>query len=133
MADAEVDAVDFEPKEDDLMGDDMAMDDGNADVVFTPAPKLKSTITGGTSCLDDGGPNKTKGRGFRKEIDVERNNLFRVFKDFSLVQSVSLKSLSVRKWSLGAPRDIFQSKELFNCETTLLFSRYTINILGGED
>jgi hypothetical protein len=49
------------------------------------------------------------------------------------VQPVSLKSLTVRKWSLGAPRDIFQAKELFNCGTTLLFSGYTINILGGED
>jgi hypothetical protein len=28
------------------------------------------------------------------------------------VQAVSLKSLIVRRWSLGAPRDIFQAKEL---------------------
>jgi RNA-binding protein 8A len=66
MVDAEVDAVDFEPEEDDLMDDDTTMDDGNADVVPTPAPKLKSTIMGGTSQLDDGGPKKTKGRGFRE-------------------------------------------------------------------
>jgi RNA-binding protein 8A len=76
MADAEVDAVDFELEEDDLMDDDTTMDDGNADVVPTPVPKLKSTIMGGTSQLDDGGPNKTKGRGFRKETDVECNSRF---------------------------------------------------------
>jgi hypothetical protein len=53
--------------------------------------------------------------------------------DLSLVQVVSLKSLTVRRWSLGAPRDIFQAKELFNCGTSLLFCGDTINILGGED
>jgi hypothetical protein len=46
---------------------------------------------------------------------------------------VSLKSLTVRRWSLGAPRDIFEAKELFNWGTTLLFSGDTINILGVED
>jgi hypothetical protein len=46
MAGAKVDAIDFEPKEDDLMDDDTKMDDGNADVVPICAPKLKSTITG---------------------------------------------------------------------------------------
>jgi hypothetical protein len=76
MAGAEVDAMDFEPEEDDLMDDDTTMDDGNAETVPTPAPKLKSTITGGTSRLDDGGPDNTKRRGFRKETDVERNSRF---------------------------------------------------------
>jgi len=77
MAGTEVEAVDFEPEEDDLMDDDTAMDDGNADAVpTTPAPKLKSTITGGTSQLGDGGPKKTKGRGFREETDAERNSRF---------------------------------------------------------
>jgi RNA-binding protein 8A len=66
MVDAEVDAVNFEPEEYDMMDDDMMMDDGNSDIVPTPMPKIKSTIMGGTSQLDDGGPNKTKGRGFRK-------------------------------------------------------------------
>ena len=47
MADAEVDVVNFEPEEDDLMDDDTTMDDGNADDVPTPVPKLKSTIMGG--------------------------------------------------------------------------------------
>jgi hypothetical protein len=71
MAGAEVDAIDFKPEEDDLMDDDTTMDDGNADIFPTPSPKLKSTIMGGTSRLDDGGPDKTKRRGFRKETDTE--------------------------------------------------------------
>ena len=66
MFSTEVDAVDFKLEEDDLMDDDMTMDDGNANVVPTSVPKLKSTITGGTYQLDDGSPNKTKGRDFRK-------------------------------------------------------------------
>jgi RNA-binding protein 8A len=66
MANVEVDVVDFEPKEDDLMDDDMMMDDGNVYVIPTPAPKLKSTIMGVTSQLGDGVPNNTKGRGLRK-------------------------------------------------------------------
>ena len=76
MAGVEVDAVDFDPEEDDLMDDDTTMDDGNADVVPTSTPKLKSSIIGGTSWLGDGGLNKTKGRGFRKEIGVECNSRF---------------------------------------------------------
>jgi hypothetical protein len=76
MVDAKVDVFDFEPKEDDLMNDYMAMDDGSAEVVPTPMPKLKSSIIGGTSRLSDGGPDKTKGRGFRKENDIEHNSLF---------------------------------------------------------
>jgi hypothetical protein len=76
MTGAEVDAIDFEPEEDDMMDDDTTMDDGNADVVPTPVPKLKSTITGGTSRLGDGDPDNTKRSGFRKETDVERNSCF---------------------------------------------------------
>jgi RNA-binding protein 8A len=76
MAGAEVDAMDSEPKEDDLMDDDTTMDDGNAETVPTHAPKFKSTITGGTSWLDDGGPDNTKRRSFRKEIDAECNSRF---------------------------------------------------------
>ena len=56
MAGAEVDAVDFEPEEDDLMDNDTVIDDGNVDTVPTPVPKLKSTIMAGTSWLDDGVP-----------------------------------------------------------------------------
>jgi hypothetical protein len=66
MVDAEVDAVNFKPGEEDLMDDDTTMDDGNSNVVPTHMPKLKSTITGGTSRLDDGDPDKTKGRGLKK-------------------------------------------------------------------
>jgi hypothetical protein len=47
MVDVEVDVVNFEPEEDDMMDDDTPMDDGNADIVPTPTPKLKSTIMGG--------------------------------------------------------------------------------------
>jgi hypothetical protein len=60
------------------------MDDGNEDVVPTPAPKLKSTIIGGTSHLGDGGPDKTKGRDFRKETSGECNNRFAARKFESL-------------------------------------------------
>ena len=58
--------VDFEREDDDLMDDDMEMDDVNAYIFPTPMPKLKSTIMGGTSQLDDGSPSKSKGSGFRK-------------------------------------------------------------------
>jgi hypothetical protein len=54
----------------------MTMDDGNAETVPTPAPKLKSTIMGGTSRLSDGGPDNTKRRSFRKETDVGCNSRF---------------------------------------------------------
>jgi hypothetical protein len=76
MVDVEVDAVYFKSEEDDLMDDDTTMDDVNVGVVPTPSPKLKSTITRGTSRLDDVIPDNTKGRGFRKETDVERNSRF---------------------------------------------------------
>jgi hypothetical protein len=66
MAGTEVDVVDFEPREDHMMDDDIEMDNGNAYVVPTPMPKLKSIIMGGTSQLGDGGPDKIKRRGFRK-------------------------------------------------------------------
>jgi hypothetical protein len=49
MAGEEVDAVDLEPEEDDMMDDDIEMDDGNVDIFPIPVPKLKSTITSGTS------------------------------------------------------------------------------------
>ena len=44
-----VDAMNFEPEEDDLMDDDTTMGDGNVEIVPTPAPKFKSTIRGVTS------------------------------------------------------------------------------------
>jgi hypothetical protein len=76
MVGVEVDAIDFEQEEYDLMDDDLMMDDGNAGIVPTPVPKLKSSITGGTSRLNDGDPEKTKGRGFRKETNAELNSHF---------------------------------------------------------
>jgi hypothetical protein len=49
MVGPEDDAVNFKLKEDDPIDDDTTMDDGNVDGVPTPVPKLKSTITRGTS------------------------------------------------------------------------------------
>ncbi|KAL8263359.1 hypothetical protein R6Q59_024708 [Mikania micrantha] len=63
---ADVDALDFDPDDDDLMDEDAAFDvDASSHI-----PKLKSAITGG-SFTD--APKKTKGRGFRQETDAERN------------------------------------------------------------
>jgi hypothetical protein len=76
MAGAEVDAMDSEPEEDDLMDDDATMDDGNVDIVPTPTPKLKSTITSETSHLSDDDPDNTKRRSFIKETDAGCNILF---------------------------------------------------------
>lgn len=68
MANADVEAVDFEPEDDDLMDEDV-----DASPRAHPLPKLKSAITGGSSSL--AAPKKTKGRGFREEAtEAERNN-----------------------------------------------------------
>lgn len=66
MANAEVEAVDFEPEDDDLMDEDVdASSSPRASI-----PKLKSAITGGSSSA----PKKTKGRGFREEAaEADRN------------------------------------------------------------
>ncbi|XP_058226251.1 RNA-binding protein Y14A [Rhododendron vialii] len=64
MANTEVEAVDFEPEDDDLMDED-----GGVDVDAAPMPKLKSAITGGAS-----EPKRTKGRGFRQETDAADRN-----------------------------------------------------------
>lgn len=66
MAAADVEAVDFEPEDDDLMDEEGAME------VEAPAPRLRSTITGGrpsasTAFPSMEPPKKTKGRGFRDE------------------------------------------------------------------
>lgn len=60
MADLEVEAVNFEPEEDDLMDEDNAADIDAA----APMPRLKSAIIGSAM--------RTKGRGFRTETDEER-------------------------------------------------------------
>ncbi|XP_057953211.1 RNA-binding protein Y14 isoform X2 [Malania oleifera] len=80
MATADVEAVDFEPEDDDLMDEDGAVDvDASPRAV---APRLKSTITGGSSSA----PKKTKGRGFREEVDAERNTRL-VARDFDSLDS----------------------------------------------
>ncbi|KAI3965838.1 hypothetical protein MKX01_010795 [Papaver californicum] len=82
---ADVEAVDFEPEDDDLM--DEGVDVETASPRATQ-PKLKSAITGG----GEGGPSsfsapkKTKGRGFRDETEAERTNRF-ASKDFDSLDS----------------------------------------------
>ncbi|GMJ07060.1 hypothetical protein like AT1G51510 [Hibiscus trionum] len=68
MASADVEAVDFEPEDDDLMDED-ATGDASPQAAM---PKLKSAITGGAS-TSLSGPKKTKGRGFRDE-DADRQS-----------------------------------------------------------
>ena len=63
MAAADVEAVDFEPEEDDLMDED----GGDGGSPRTAQPKLRSAITGGSS--SGFGAKKTKGRGFREDVD----------------------------------------------------------------
>lgn len=65
MAAADVEALDFEPEEDDLMDEEGAADDASP---RAPLPKLKSAITGGS----EGALRKTKGRGFREEAVAGR-------------------------------------------------------------
>ncbi|KAL7174243.1 hypothetical protein ACSBR2_033491 [Camellia fascicularis] len=69
MANADVEAVDFEPEEDDLMDEEGAVE-VEASSPRAPFPKLKSAITGGSSSSS---AKKTKGRGFREETDADRN------------------------------------------------------------
>ncbi|KAK4407426.1 RNA-binding protein Y14 [Sesamum angolense] len=66
MANAEVEAVDFEPEDDDLMDDDVG--DGSPNRISASIPRLKSAIAGGGS---SSAPRKTKGRGFRYEAAAE--------------------------------------------------------------
>jgi len=90
MATAEVDAVDFEPEEDDLLDDDVPMED--VEVVTAQAPKIKSTITttgsGATSVGGGAGAvgRKTKGRGFREEVNLDHSNRFAA-KEFESLDS----------------------------------------------
>ncbi|KAK4786033.1 hypothetical protein SAY86_002722 [Trapa natans] len=62
-ATGEPEALDFEPDEDDLMDEDGEVSPR------APPPKLRSAITGGSSA-----PRKTKGRGFREEVDAKRDS-----------------------------------------------------------
>ncbi|GFY94308.1 RNA-binding (RRM/RBD/RNP motifs) family protein [Actinidia rufa] len=69
MANVDVEAVDFEPEDDDLMDEDGAVD-VDAASPRAALPKLKSAITGGGSSA----PKRTKGRGFREEAEADRNS-----------------------------------------------------------
>ncbi|KAF5471175.1 hypothetical protein F2P56_011633 [Juglans regia] len=65
---ADVEAVDFEPEDDDLMDEDGGVDTVAADATtspMAPLPKLKSAITGAAS--SSAVARKTKGRGFRED------------------------------------------------------------------
>ncbi|XP_076916088.1 RNA-binding protein Y14A-like [Bidens hawaiensis] len=65
---ADVDALDFEPDDDDLMDEDATVDvDASSSPTGAHIPKLKSAITSAGSA-----PKKTKGRGFRHESDATR-------------------------------------------------------------
>lgn len=65
MANTEVEALDFEPEDDNLMDED-----GGVDADAAPLPKLKSAITGGGASA----PKRIKGRGFRQETDAADRN-----------------------------------------------------------
>lgn len=81
MAHAEVEAVDFEPDDDDLMDEDVG--DGSPGRAAT-TPRLKSAITGGGSSLT---PKKTKGRGFRDEAAAEADRNARMSARFDTLDS----------------------------------------------
>lgn len=71
---ADVDALDFEPDDDDLMDEEAAVDvDASSPGAAATIPKLKSAITGGSAAAA-AAPKKTKGRGFREETDTGRGN-----------------------------------------------------------
>lgn len=74
-APADVEAVDFEPEDDDLMDDDGGAAEGSASPRAPPLPKLKSAIAGGGAGVSSSlsAPKKTKGRGFRHNSDTDRN------------------------------------------------------------
>jgi RNA-binding protein 8A len=92
-----VDAVDFEPEEDDLLDEDVAMEDMETPPAPAPAPaqpKLKSTIINSTTGGSRAGAaaaaaaagRKTKGRGFREEADADRSQRYAV-KEFESLDS----------------------------------------------
>ncbi|KAJ8748239.1 hypothetical protein K2173_000647 [Erythroxylum novogranatense] len=89
MANADAEAVDFKPKDDDLMDDDI-----DASPHATHLPKLKSAITGGASSFSSA-HKKTKAHGFRKEV------LWSISKNVILVFSKVLESgLKVKEYEL---------------------------------
>ncbi|KAK6164110.1 hypothetical protein DH2020_000974 [Rehmannia glutinosa] len=81
MANAEVEAVDFEPDDDDLMDEDVG--DGSPSRAAATIPRLKSAITGCGSST----PKKTKGRGFRDEAAAEADRNARMSGRFDSLDS----------------------------------------------
>ncbi|XP_052187339.1 RNA-binding protein Y14A-like [Diospyros lotus] len=76
MANADVvEAVDFEPEDDDLMDEDVDAAAGSYSPgkAAPPIPKLKSAITGGGGGSSSA-PKKIKGRGFREEANADRDS-----------------------------------------------------------
>ncbi|CAN6694996.1 unnamed protein product [Malus baccata var. baccata] len=72
MASGDVETVDFEPEDDDLMDEDGAVDAEPSASPRAPLPKLKSAITGVGAV--SAAPKKTKGRGFREDLNADRNS-----------------------------------------------------------
>ncbi|CAI9774509.1 unnamed protein product [Fraxinus pennsylvanica] len=88
MVNAEPEAVDFEPEEDDLMDEDVgdaAASSPNRAGAAANTPRLKSAITGGGSYS---APKKTKGRGFRDEAAAEAERNTRMSARFDSLDSV---------------------------------------------
>ncbi|KAL9233668.1 hypothetical protein vseg_008633 [Gypsophila vaccaria] len=75
MAATDVEAVDFEPEEDDLMDEDA----GDASP-RTAVPRLRSAVTSAAE-------KKTKGRGFRQDAEAERNSRRSNASDFDSLDS----------------------------------------------
>lgn len=81
MTTAEVEQVDFEPEDDDLLAEDMPMEeDPSPSLPLIPPPKLKSTITGAPPPpAENPNPKKTKGRGFKDPMEVDRGDRYGQF------------------------------------------------------
>ncbi|KAK4441438.1 RNA-binding protein Y14 [Sesamum alatum] len=82
MANAEAEAVDFEPEDDDLMDEDVGDGSPNRGAAAS-IPRLKSAIAGGGSSA----PKKTKGRGFRDEAAAEADRNARMSARFDSLDS----------------------------------------------
>ncbi|KAL6503014.1 RNA-binding protein y14a [Orobanche hederae] len=83
MANAEAEAVDFEPEDEDLMEEDV----GDGSPIRNGAaaiPRLRSAIAGGGS---SSAPKKTKGRGFRDEAAAEAERSARMSARFDSIDS----------------------------------------------
>ncbi|GER46029.1 RNA-binding (RRM/RBD/RNP motifs) family protein [Striga asiatica] len=83
MANAEAEAIDFEPEDDDLMDEDVG--DGSPNRNGASAiPRLRSAIAGSGS---SSAPKKTKGRGFRDEAAAEADRSARMSARFDTLDS----------------------------------------------